>query len=180
MTPQRARELAAQFKKGDRRALARLITLVENQEENIEIALSEIYSLTGKAHLIGITGPPGAGKSTLTDKLIRLARSQKKKVGVICVDPSSPFSGGAILGDRIRMQEHASDSGVFIRSLGTRGTQGGISIATSEMVKCLDAAGFDRLRKLRSRTAAVRGPASPASFAALGRRNRRGRRCICT
>lgn len=143
MTPKRALELAAQFKSGDRRALARLITLVENQEENIEIALGDIYPLTGKTHLIGITGPPGAGKSTLTDKLIRIARAQKKKVGVICVDPSSPFSGGAILGDRIRMQEHASDPDVFIRSIGTRGGSGGLSRSTQEVAMLLDAFGYD-------------------------------------
>lgn len=143
MTPQRARELAKNFLAGDRRALARLITLVENQEQNVEGALAEIYSRTGRAHLIGITGPPGAGKSTLTDKLIKQARAEKRKVGVICVDPSSPFSGGAILGDRIRMQEHASDADVFIRSIGTRGGSGGLSRSTQEVAMLLDAFGYD-------------------------------------
>lgn len=143
MTPARAKELAKNFLAGDRRALARLITLVENQEPNVELALAELYPHTGNAHLIGITGPPGAGKSTLVDKLISVARKDGKKVGVICVDPSSPFSGGAILGDRIRMQEHASDSEVFIRSIGTRGGQGGLSRSTQEVAMLLDAAGFD-------------------------------------
>lgn len=143
MTPARAQELARKLLQGDRRALARLITLVENREANIENALALIYPKTGRAHLLGITGPPGAGKSTLTDKLIREARKAGRKVGVICVDPSSPFSGGAILGDRIRMQEHANDEHVFIRSIGTRGGQGGISRSTQEVAMLLDAAGFD-------------------------------------
>jgi LAO/AO transport system kinase len=143
MTPERAHELASNLLNGDRRALARLITLVENQEPGIEVALAKIYPRTGAAHLVGITGPPGAGKSTLTDKIIKAARADGKKVGVICVDPSSPFSGGAILGDRIRMQSHADDAGVFIRSIGTRGGQGGISRSTQEVAMLLDAAGFD-------------------------------------
>lgn len=143
MSPERAKELATQLLRGDRRALARLITLIENGEENIDLALAKIYPATGKAHLVGITGPPGAGKSTITDKLIRLAREQGKKVGVVCVDPSSPFTGGAILGDRIRMQQHAQDSDVFIRSIGTRGGQGGLSRSTQEVTMLLDAAGFD-------------------------------------
>ena len=143
MTPIRAKELATKLLDGDKRSLARLITLVENQEENVEIALSQIYPHTGHTHLVGITGPPGAGKSTLTDKIIAAARAEGKKVGVLCIDPSSPFSGGAILGDRIRMQNHASDSGVFIRSIGTRGGYGGISRSTQEVAMLLDAAGFD-------------------------------------
>lgn len=143
MTPQRAKELAAALLAGDKRALSRLITLVENREPGVEKALALIFSRTGRAHLLGITGPPGAGKSTLTDKLITTARAAGKKVGVICVDPSSPFSGGAILGDRIRMQEHSADSGVFIRSIGTRGGQGGLSRSTQEVAMLLDAAGYD-------------------------------------
>lgn len=143
MTPARARELAAQLVKGDKRSLARLISHVENGEPEVAAALAHIYPHTGNAHLIGITGPPGAGKSTLTDKLIRRARADGKKVGVICVDPSSPFSGGAILGDRIRMQEHAADNDVFIRSIGTRGGQGGLSRSTQESAMLLDAAGYD-------------------------------------
>jgi LAO/AO transport system kinase len=143
MTPQRANELANSLLSGDRRALSRLITLVENHEPGVEKALAKIYPHTGNAHLIGITGPPGAGKSTLTDKLITKARSLKKKVGVLCVDPSSPFSGGAILGDRIRMQEHSADSEVFIRSIGTRGGSGGLSRSTQEVAMLLDASQFD-------------------------------------
>lgn len=143
MTPQRAKELAANLLAGDKRALSRLITLVENHEPGIEKALAQIYPHTGNTHLIGITGPPGAGKSTLTDKLITHARGLGKTVGVICVDPSSPFSGGAILGDRIRMQEHSADSGVFIRSIGTRGGPGGLSRSTQEVAMLLDAAGYD-------------------------------------
>lgn len=143
MTPQRATDLANDLLKGNRRSLARLITLVENQEENVHLALARIFAKTGGARLIGITGPPGAGKSTLTDKLIKEARAKDLKVGVICVDPSSPFSGGAILGDRIRMQDHSNDPNVFIRSIGTRGGQGGISKSTQEVAMLLDAAGFD-------------------------------------
>jgi LAO/AO transport system kinase len=143
MTPARARELADRLVAHDKRALARLISLVENEEPEVATALSRIYPRTGHAHLIGITGPPGAGKSTLTDKLIRRARADGKKVAVLCVDPSSPFSGGAILGDRIRMQEHAADADVFIRSIGTRGGQGGLSRSTQESAMLLDAAGYD-------------------------------------
>jgi len=143
MTPARAKELASALLAGNKRSLSRLISLVENGEPGVELALKEIFPHTGSAHLVGITGPPGAGKSTLTDKLIASARAKKKKVGVICVDPSSPFSGGAILGDRIRMQEHSADSNVFIRSIGTRGGPGGISRSTQEVAMLLDAAGYD-------------------------------------
>jgi LAO/AO transport system kinase len=143
VTPQRAKELANSLVAGDKRALARLITLVENREPGVDQALSLVYPHTGNAHLIGITGPPGAGKSTLTDKLIRRARADGLKVGVLCVDPSSPFSGGAILGDRIRMQEHSADDLVFIRSIGTRGGSGGLSRSTQESAMLLDAAGYD-------------------------------------
>lgn len=143
MKKSRANELAELLLSGNKRALARLISLVENQEPEVAVALSQIYPHTGKAHLLGITGPPGAGKSTLTDKLIRRARADGKKVAVLCIDPSSPFSGGAILGDRIRMQEHAADDDVFIRSIGTRGGQGGLSRSTQESAMLLDAAGYD-------------------------------------
>lgn len=129
--------------KGDRLALSRLITLVENQSDKLAEYMSQIHGVLGKAYYLGITGPPGAGKSTLVNSLVTLARKQGKTVGVVAVDPSSPFSGGALLGDRIRMQDHASDSGVFIRSLGTRGAHGGISRATRDVVRLMDAAGMD-------------------------------------
>lgn len=128
---------------GDRLALSRLITLVENQSEKLPQYMAEIHDALGKAYYIGITGPPGAGKSTLVNRLIKRARSQGLKVGVVAVDPSSPFTGGALLGDRIRMQDHAGDAGVFIRSLGTRGAHGGISRATRDVVRLMDAAGMD-------------------------------------
>ncbi|MFZ5651554.1 MAG: methylmalonyl Co-A mutase-associated GTPase MeaB [Bacillota bacterium] len=126
---------------GNRRSAAKLITLVENDHPEKEEVIRRIYPYTGKAHVIGVTGSPGAGKSSLVDRLIGLVRSEGDKVGVIAVDPSSPFSGGALLGDRIRMQEHALDKGVFIRSMGTRGSLGGLSRATRDVVKILDAYG---------------------------------------
>jgi LAO/AO transport system kinase len=128
---------------GDRRSAAKLITLIENELPQKEEIISRIYPHTGKAHIIGITGSPGAGKSSLIDQLVGILRSEDLRVGVIAVDPSSPFSGGALLGDRIRMQEHALDRKVFIRSMGTRGTLGGLSRATKDVVKVLDAYGCD-------------------------------------
>lgn len=128
---------------GDRRAAARLITRIENKEPSAIESLKALHRFTGRAHIVGITGPPGAGKSTLTDKLVKVARQQDLKVGVIAVDPTSPFTGGAILGDRVRMGDLATDSGVFIRSMGARGHLGGISEATSSAVKVLDAYGCD-------------------------------------
>lgn len=128
---------------GKRRAVARLLTYVESDHPEASDILRELHPHMGKAHVIGITGSPGTGKSTLTDKLIQFYRRQGKTVGVIAVDPSSPFTGGAILGDRIRMQSVTNDPDVFIRSMGTRGALGGLSTYTADAVKVLDAAGKD-------------------------------------
>lgn len=128
---------------GDIRAAARALTVVESDDENRRQLLESLYPMTGRAHIIGFTGPPGAGKSTLVDAMIGFLRQRSLKVGVLAVDPSSPFSGGALLGDRIRMIRHSEDSGVFIRSVGTRGDLGGLSAATGDMVHVLDAFGCD-------------------------------------
>ncbi|MBU6997805.1 MAG: methylmalonyl Co-A mutase-associated GTPase MeaB [Theionarchaea archaeon] len=136
-------ELVDRLLAGDRRACARLITLVENEAPEAKQALREVYPYTGNAHVIGVTGPPGAGKSSLVDKLTQYYREQGETVGVIAVDPSSPFTGGALLGDRIRMQERATDPGVFIRSMGTRGHMGGLALTTKDVIKILDAFGKD-------------------------------------
>jgi LAO/AO transport system kinase len=135
--------LLDRFDEGDRRALARLITLVENRTPEVPAIMQRLYPRIGRAMLIGLTGPPGAGKSTLCDKLIAQFRAQGKTVAVVAVDPSSPFSGGAVLGDRVRMQEHFLDPGVYIRSLSTRGRHGGLARATREVVHVLDAFGHD-------------------------------------
>lgn len=137
------KELVRRCIEGDVRAAARLITLLENQDRDAYAALYRLKDHSGRAQIIGITGPPGAGKSTLVDKLITQFRARGLKVGVLAVDPSSPFSGGAILGDRLRMQGHATDPAVFIRSLATRGSLGGISKATHAAIRVLDAAGYD-------------------------------------
>jgi len=129
--------------KGSQLAGARLIRLLEEGDEEGIAALKALYPHTGRAFILGITGPPGAGKSTLVDRIIGEFRSREKKVGVVAVDPSSPFSGGAILGDRVRMQRHATDEGVFVRSMATRGHLGGLSKATGEAVLVLDAMGYD-------------------------------------
>lgn len=138
-----ADDLAVNVLAGDMRATARLISMIEREEPSRLAVLKALHASTGTAHVIGITGPPGAGKSTLTDKIIGELRLLNRKVGIIAVDPSSPFTGGAILGDRIRMMRHATDDGVFIRSLATRGHLGGLSRATAESVRVLDAAGYD-------------------------------------
>ncbi len=127
----------------DPRAIARAISLIEDETSEGALLVGRIFSHTGRAYLVGITGPPGAGKSTLVDKLITNLRKQGKTVGVLAVDPTSPFSGGAILGDRVRMQAHAEDDGVFIRSMATRGHLGGLARTTAEAAIVLDAAGYD-------------------------------------
>jgi LAO/AO transport system kinase len=129
--------------KGKRRGIARAITLIENATPEAQKILSAIYECTGKAQIIGITGPSGVGKSTLIEKMIREFRKRGKTVGVVAVDPTSPFSGGALLGDRIRMQDIATDDGVFIRSMATRNNPGGLAKATRDAVRVLDASGKD-------------------------------------
>lgn len=136
-------DIAKELLAGSRLALSRAITAVENEYDTAVEIMKKLYPHTGRAHVIGITGPPGAGKSTLTDKLAKEYRRQGKTVGIIAVDPTSPFSGGAILGDRIRMNELTLDEGVFIRSMGTRGSLGGLSRKTAETVKIMDASGKD-------------------------------------
>jgi LAO/AO transport system kinase len=142
MTPETMR-LVKQTIKGENASLSRVISLVENESNEVPEIMKLIAPQLGKAHCIGVTGPPGVGKSTLVDKLTALMRKQSLKVGIIAVDPSSPFTGGAVLGDRIRMQQHYLDDGVFIRSMATRGSIGGLPQATSSVMKLLDAAGKD-------------------------------------
>lgn len=139
----RVADLVTRFQNGERRALARAISLVENGAPEAPELLRQLWSRTGKAHVIGITGPPGAGKSTLVDRLAGAFRTLGKSVGILAVDPTSPFSGGAILGDRIRMGRTLADPGVFMRSLASRGHLGGLSAATAEVIALLDAFGFD-------------------------------------
>ena len=136
-------ELAEDILRGDLRALARAATLIEEQDQSASKLLAELRQHAGRALILGITGAPGAGKSTLCDRMISLLRAEGKTVGVIAVDPSSPVTGGAILGDRIRMQQHHADPGVFIRSMATRGVPGGIARATANLATLLDAAGRD-------------------------------------
>lgn len=142
-TMDKVRSLVGGALSQDVRSVSRLITLVENEAPGFQEAYSLFYPHTGKARVIGITGPPGGGKSTLVDKYASRLRALGNRVGVIAVDPTSPFTGGAVLGDRIRMQRHNADPGVFIRSMGTRGHLGGLSRGTSAAVDVLDAAGYD-------------------------------------
>jgi len=136
-------ELAARVRSGDLRALARAATIVENGRADADVLLRHLFPSTGKALVIGVTGSPGAGKSTFADQLASALRREGKTVAIIAVDPTSPYSGGAILGDRIRMQRHHADDGVFIRSMATRGWMGGLARATTDMTLLFDAAGRD-------------------------------------
>ena len=135
------RALVDGARSGDRGAIARLISLVESGGPDANDAVAQLFPHTGNAYTIGITGAPGAGKSTLTDRLVAHLRSLGDDVGVLAVDPSSPFTGGALLGDRVRMQDHATDDGVFIRSMATRGHLGGLALATPQAIRVLDGAG---------------------------------------
>ena len=130
---------------GNRRALARVLTQIENGMPEAEAALGALFAHTGRAHLIGVTGPPGSGKSSLVNELAKAMRRAGRTVAVVAVDPSSPFTGGAILGDRIRMRDLAGDPGVFIRSMANRGSLGGLARSTADVVIALDAAGFDKI-----------------------------------
>jgi LAO/AO transport system kinase len=135
--------LVSRARAGDPRALARLVSLIEDDSPLLRTVIRTVSPMTGNAHVVGLTGAPGVGKSTVTADLVRSYRSRGQRVGVLAVDPSSPFSGGALLGDRVRMQEHATDEGVFIRSMASRGHLGGLAAATPQAVRILDAAGFD-------------------------------------
>jgi LAO/AO transport system kinase len=136
-------ELVERARAGDSRAVARLISLVEDESPLLREVMAALAPYAGHAHIVGITGSPGVGKSTSTSALVSAYRETGKRVGVLAVDPSSPFSGGALLGDRVRMQDHATDSGVFIRSMASRGHLGGLSWSTPQALRVLDAAGFD-------------------------------------
>jgi len=136
-------ELVERAREGDSRAVARLISLVEDESPLLREVMAALSPHAGHAHIVGITGSPGVGKSTSTSALVSAYRSAGKRVGVLAVDPSSPFSGGALLGDRVRMQDHATDTGVFIRSMASRGHLGGLAWTTPQALRVLDAAGFD-------------------------------------
>ncbi len=136
-------DLAERVRRGERRSIARALTLVETGGADAQALLSLLHPHTGRAHLVGVTGAPGTGKSTLVNALAGEFRRRGHRVGVVAIDPTSPYTGGAILGDRIRMQSHHADEGVFIRSMATRGHLGGLAVATGDAVRVLDAAGFD-------------------------------------
>jgi len=143
--PERFVVVARRFRAGDPRGLARAITLVENEVPGFERLLDELHEGVGRARRIGITGPPGAGKSTLTAALTRLFRARGRTVGIVAVDPTSPFTGGALLGDRVRMTDLATEEGIFIRSMASRGSLGGMATASREAADLMDAFGFDRI-----------------------------------
>lgn len=138
-------EISDRLLAGDRSALARLISWAENGDPRFAAAMSAIYPRVGRAWRVGVTGPPGAGKSTLVNELARLMRAEQKTVGILAVDPTSPFSGGALLGDRIRMEERTLDPGVYIRSMATRGSHGGLARAAIDACDAMDACGFDEI-----------------------------------
>jgi LAO/AO transport system kinase len=140
---QKADALVEAARAGDARSLARLISLVENGSPELRPVMHAVAPHTGNAQVVGLTGSPGVGKSTVTDRLVRAFRAEGQRVGVLAVDPTSPFSGGALLGDRVRMADHATDAGVFIRSMASRGHLGGLSWAAPQALRILDAAGFD-------------------------------------
>ncbi|WP_300607960.1 methylmalonyl Co-A mutase-associated GTPase MeaB [Trebonia sp.] len=137
-----AAALAERVRAGDVRALAKVISMVENGESGVRSVIKDLAPMVAGARVIGLTGAPGAGKSTVTSALVKALRARGERAAVLAVDPSSPFSGGALLGDRVRMQEHATDPGVFIRSMGSRGQLGGLAAATPQAIRVLDAAGF--------------------------------------
>src|SRR3984893_6073427 len=136
---------AEQVRAGDVRAISRAVSAIEKREREAEELLRQLFPYTGRAYRVGITGAPGTGKSTLVDRLASYYRGEKKSVGIIAIDPSSPFTGGSILGDRIRMQGHATDSGIFIRSMATRGFLGGLAQATRDTALLMDAAGKQKI-----------------------------------
>ena len=179
----RAVELADAALAGDRRALARLLTAVENRSSLAEAAMRRLYPRAGQAHIVGITGPPGAGKSTLVAALIGELRVASRSVAVIAVDPSSPITGGALLGDRVRMQAYAEDPDVFIRSMAARGHAGGLASTSSAAAAVLDAVGLTlcwsrRSGPARARSRSQRPPTRPSCsrrprWATRSRRSRR-------
>ena len=138
-------QLVDRLLKGDKRAAAKIISMIEDRDSQAQKVVSLLHPHTGKAHIIGLTGPPGAGKSTLISALVKEFRSRGKRVGVIAVDPSSPFTGGALLGDRVRMTDVGMDDGVYIRSMATRGHVGGLALATYDAVKVLEAMGMEKV-----------------------------------